>query len=157
MFLRTETHPETLLIGQHLKMSLAENRTPELWKAFMPRRREIKMPLNDTLYSLEIYPSDYYAVFDLHREFEKWAAVPVDKSSQIPPGFQPLLLPQGLYAVFLHKGPASEGEKTYRFIHETWLPKSNYKLDDRPHLAIMDERYKGEHPDSEEEIWIPIV
>jgi len=64
--------------------------------------------------------------------------------------------PEGLYAVFVHKGAASEGPKTYQYIFTTWLPASDYQLDNRPHFAIMGEKYKGEDPGSEEELWIPI-
>ena len=57
---------------------------------------------------------------------------------------------------FLHRGPASEGMKTYQYIFQTWLPVSGYRLDDRPHFAVMGEKYKKEDPDSEEEIWVPV-
>jgi AraC family transcriptional regulator len=33
---------EKKLIGQKLSMSLIENRTGELWRSFMPRRKEIQ-------------------------------------------------------------------------------------------------------------------
>jgi AraC family transcriptional regulator len=67
-----------------------------------------------------------------------------------------ITLPQGLYAVFVHKGAASEGPKTYQYILGAWLPNSDFKLDNRPHFAIRGEKYKSEDPDSEEELWIPI-
>jgi AraC family transcriptional regulator len=40
----------------------------------------------------------------------------------IPEGMETLVLPAGLYAVFIHKGPASTGPATYQYIFETWLP-----------------------------------
>ncbi len=67
-----------------------------------------------------------------------------------------IVTPTGLYAVFIHKGPASEGKKTYEFIFGVWLPESDYELDNRPHFAVMGEKYKNNAPDSEEELWIPI-
>jgi AraC family transcriptional regulator len=42
------------------------------------------------------------------------------------------------------------------YIFNTWLPQSNYQLAPRPHFEILGEKYKNNHPDSEEEIWIPI-
>jgi AraC family transcriptional regulator len=42
------------------------------------------------------------------------------------------------------------------YIFNTWLPKSGYQLDRRPHFEILGEKYKNNNPDSEEEIWIPI-
>lgn len=38
---RIETLVEKKLIGKRLRMSLADNRTGELWRSVMPRRREI--------------------------------------------------------------------------------------------------------------------
>ena len=67
-----------------------------------------------------------------------------------------LILPGGLYAVFVHKGPASEGLRTYEYIFGKWLPASDFLLDDRPHFALIGKRYKHKDPNSEEEIWIPI-
>ncbi len=67
-----------------------------------------------------------------------------------------LILPGGLYAVFLYKGPAGAGSKLYQYIFETWLANSEFLLDNRPHFALMGGKYKNEDPNSEEEIWIPI-
>jgi AraC family transcriptional regulator len=61
-----------------------------------------------------------------------------------------------MYAVFIHKGPASKGPETYNYIFGTWLPGSDYILDSRPHFALMGEKYKNDDPASEEEIWIPV-
>jgi AraC family transcriptional regulator len=65
-------------------------------------------------------------------------------------------LPEGLYAVFLHRGPATTGPKTFEYIFQTWLPASEYFLDHRPHFEILGTNYKNDDPDSEEEIWIPV-
>ncbi|HLT33108.1 MAG TPA: GyrI-like domain-containing protein, partial [Aquaticitalea sp.] len=43
---------------------------------------------------------------------------------------------------------------TYQYIYGQWIPNSEYELDDRPHFALMGEKYKD--PESEEEFWIPI-
>ncbi len=64
--------------------------------------------------------------------------------------------PSGLYAVFIHKGDASTAPKTFEYIFGTWLPNSEYLLDNRPHFEILGEKYKNEDPNSEEEVWIPI-
>jgi AraC family transcriptional regulator len=67
-----------------------------------------------------------------------------------------IVFPSGLYAVFLHKGPASTASKTYRYIYQKWVSNSEFSIDDKPHFAIMGEKYKPTSQDSEEEIWIPI-
>ena len=157
MFLRIAALDETYVVGMHVTMSLIDNKTAQLWQGFMPKRKEIKHPLNNELYSLEVYDSiQYFAAFNPAATFEKWAAVAVSNHDDIPEGMDVLCLPTGQYAVFLHKGPASNGLKTYQYIFGTWLPESNYVLEHRPHFALMGDKYINNHPDSEEEIWIPV-
>jgi AraC family transcriptional regulator len=154
---RIETLTEKKLIGQRIKMSYSDNKTFELWRGFMPRRKEIKNAVVPELYSLEIYPEGFFSKFSPERQFEKWAAVEVKSFESVPGGLETLILPGGLYAVFIHRGPASAGPRTYSHIFETWLPQNpDYRLDDRPHFALMGEKYRNEDPDSEEEIWIPL-
>ena len=74
----------------------------------------------------------------------------------VPYEMETITSPKGLYVVFVHKGATSEGPKTYQYIFIVWLPNSDFQLDNRPHFAIMVEKYKSEDPDSEEELWIPI-
>lgn len=156
MFLRTEALPEKKLAGNKTKMSFAGNTTFELWRSFMPRRKEIINAAGNDLYSIDIYPPGFFTPFNPAREFEKWAAAEVKDHNIVPEGMSTLIIPAGLYAVFLHRGPASEGPKTYRYIFETWFPSSGFSLDDRPHFALMGEKYKNNDPRSEEEIWIPV-
>ena len=61
----------------------------------------------------------------------------------------------GLYAVFDYKG-SSNDPSIFQFIFGTWLPSSDYVLDDRPHFEVLGDKYKNNDPNSEEEIWIPI-
>lgn len=138
-------------------MSLLNNRTEELWKSFMPRKKEIVPSIGSELYSVEIYDSpSYFASFNPTGEFEKWAAVKVEKFEIIPVGMKTVIIPTGLYAVFPFKGMASEAPKLYQYIIGSWIPDSIYELDHRPHFALMGEKYKNNDPDSEEEFWIPI-
>jgi AraC family transcriptional regulator len=144
------------LAGKRMTMSLAVNRTGELWRSLMPRRREITNNIGADLYSLQVYPEKYFEAFDPRREFQKWALVEVKDFGDLPDDIETFNLPGGLYAVFLHRGPASEGPKTFQYIFTKWLPRSLYVLDDRPHFEILGEKYKNEAPDSEEEIWVPV-
>jgi AraC family transcriptional regulator len=153
---RFEILPEKKFAGKRLMMSFSGNRTRELWQTFMPRRKEITNSVGDELYSIEVYAPQFFDKFDPEAEFEKWAAVEVSGFENIPEDMETIVLPQGLYAVFLHKGPASDGAKTYRYIFDEWMPNSEYLIDQRPHSAVMGEKYKHEDPDSEEELWIPV-
>ncbi|MFZ6013554.1 MAG: GyrI-like domain-containing protein [Bacteroidota bacterium] len=153
---RIETLTEKKLIGTRTAMSFAENKTGELWRSFMPRRKEIMNAIGRELYSINIYSLSFFYQFNPTTPFEKWAAIEVTDFSVIPHAMETITLAGGLYAVFLHKGAASTGPKTFQYIFSTWLPNSDYMLDDRPHFELLGEKYKNEDPASEEEIWIPI-
>jgi AraC family transcriptional regulator len=122
----------------------------------MPRQKTITNNIGLELYSVEIYQPNFFNNFDPAAVFEKWAAVEVKNFDVVPDHMESLIIPSGLYAVFVHKGPASEGPKTYQYILGTWLPKAEFLLDNRPHFALMGEKYKNNDPTSEEELWIPI-
>ena len=122
----------------------------------MPVRREIKNIIGKELYSIEVYETLYFNNYNPEKEFDKWAAVEVTDFETVPEDMETLISPRGLYAVFLHKGAASKGPETYQYIFGTWLPASDFLLDDRPHFAVMGEKYKNDDPDSEEEVWIPV-
>jgi AraC family transcriptional regulator len=155
-------HPEIrnltkkYLAGKRLKMSFTLNRTSELWRSFMPHRKEILNAAGPELYSVEVYGPSHFAKFNPAAEFDKWAAVEVKDTDTVPEGMETLTLPAGLYAVFNYRGPASQALATYQNIFQNWLPQSHLLVDDRPHFTVMGERYKGEEQDSEEEIWIPV-
>ncbi len=153
---RIDVISEKKIIGMKIIMSFADNKTVHLWRSFMPRLKEIKNNIGSDLYSIEVYNPSFFRSFNPKAEFEEWAGIEVTDFENVPVGMHPITIPEGIYAVFVHKGPASAGMKTYQYIFETWLPNSVYLLDDRPHFALMGEKYKHEEHDSEEEIWIPI-
>lgn len=138
-------------------MTLSANQTAELWQSFMPQRKEIRNNLNTELISVEVYDQNLdFKDFNPKTEFEKWAAVEVPTFEEIPENMEALTLTGGLYAVFQYKGAANDFASTFRYIFETWLPASGYSLDNRPHFEVMGEKYKGNDPSSEEEIWVPV-
>lgn len=147
---------ELKLVGQRMTMSLSANRTRELWQKFMERRNEIPNAIGTTLYSIQLYDDLYFKTFSPYSTFEKLAAVEVTNFDDVPPEMEAFTLPSGLYAVFFHKGAATTGPTTLNYIFSTWLPYSEYSLDNRPHFEVLGEKYKNDDPDSEEEIWIPI-
>jgi len=94
--------------------------------------------------------------FNPNTGFEKWAAVETSDFNDIPEELETYTLKGGLCAVFVHKGPASEFQKTFQFIFSQWLPKSEYELDTRAHFELLGNKYENNDPNSEEEVWIPI-
>lgn len=154
---RIETLAEKKLVGKRIRMSFADNKTKQLWQSFMPRRTEIVGSVGTDLFSLEVYGNPlFFLNFNPLVDFDKWAAIEVGDFDNIPAEMETLILPSGLYAVFIHQGPASEGKTTYDYIFRMWLPNSDFVVDDRPHFALMGAKYKNDDPSSEEEIWIPI-
>jgi AraC family transcriptional regulator len=91
------------------------------------------------LMSMEIYHDDsYFNEFDLTKHFEKWAVVEVSAFESIPVGMHAFELPGGLYAQFMHHGPAADFAKTFGHIFTVWLPDSGYRIDNsRPHFEVM--------------------
>jgi AraC family transcriptional regulator len=148
--------PVTPLAGIRKKKTLLHDKTRELWQEFMPRVKTVPNRTGNELYSAQIYPVDYFESFQPKVEFEKWAAAPVVHIGSIPENMELLLIPEGWYAVFHYKGPAGD-PKIFNYIFGVWLPSSEYQLDERPHFEILGDKYKNDHPDSEEEIWIPVL
>ena len=144
------------LIVYRLTISFANNRTAELWRSFMPRRKEVTNTVSNDLYSLQVYGKDFFKNFDPSAEFEKWALTEVTDFNTIPEGMETFVLPGGLYAVFHYKGNPANAAEVFRYILQEWLPQSGYELDNRPHFEVLGEKYNNGSDESEEEIWIPI-
>lgn len=148
---------EKKLVGRHLSMSLANNKTHELWKSVMTDLKTIKNRLNTELISMQVYNSNHnFNAFQPEAVFEKWAAAEVADLNSIPDGMESFVLKGGLYAVFSYKGNQQQATAAFQYIFGTWLPSSHYTIDNRPHFEILGDKYKNGDPDSEEEIWIPI-
>jgi AraC family transcriptional regulator len=149
------TSPEKKLIGMRLKMSFVDYKVRELWKSFMPRRREIGNLEGSDMFSVAVYAPGHFENFNPANEFERWAAVEVTGFNNLPPGMEAFILPAGLYAVFHYTGLNSD-TSIFHYILGTWLPGSDYELDHRPHFEVLGDKYKNNDPASEEQIWIPI-
>jgi AraC family transcriptional regulator len=152
---RIENLTEKKLIGKRISMSLANNKTGELWQNFMPKRRIISNNVSNDLISLQVYKPTHFSDFKPDNEFEKWATVEVTNFDVVPVDMETFSLEGGLYAVFDYKGSGSD-PSIFQYIFRTWLPVSDYMLDTRPHFEVLGDKYKNNDPSSEEEIWIPI-
>jgi len=152
---RIETTDERKLVGKRLSMSFANYRVDELWKSFMPRRKDITNNLTNDLISVAVYQPTHFADFKPTSEFERWATVEVADFDHVPNEMETFVLPSGLYAVFDYKGSSTDNS-IFQYILGTWLPGSDYVLDNRPHFEVLGDKYKNNDPASEEEIWIPI-
>ena len=136
-------------------MSLADYKVGELWKSFMPKIKDITNNLTNDLISLAIYKPTHFSDFKPSNEFERWATIEVSDFDNISNELDTFVLPSGLYAVFDYKGLSTDNS-IFQSILGTWLPNSDYVLDDRPHFEVLSDKYKNNDQTSEEEIWIPI-
>jgi AraC family transcriptional regulator len=57
--------------------------------------------------------------------------------------------------VFHYKGLSTD-TSIFQYIFGTYLPASEYELDQRPHFEILGDKYKNMDTESEEDIYIPI-
>ena len=154
---RIETREETSLIGIRQHGTSGGEGTAALWRRFMPRREEINARVGSDLISMRVYLRSASEPLTQTTPFDEWAAVEVSHAEEVPAGMEPFTLPGGTYAVFIHRGPAVTFPRTAAHIFGTWLPRSGYELDTRPHFAVMPAGYRPDDPDAEEEIWIPVV
>ncbi len=116
---RIELLSEKKLVGIRLSMSFSNYTIGELWRMFIPRRKEITNLLTDDLISVVNYASGHFSNFKPTNEFERWAAIEVSNFDSIPPGMEKFVLSKGLYAVFKYakyknNDPTSE--------EEIWIP-----------------------------------
>src|SRR5690554_6442584 len=153
---KIENFPEKKLAGVRTEMSFLENKIQELWQNFMGQKHQITNVEGSDLYSAEVYDPQFFKHFNPSKTFEKWAAVEVSDFQNLPENMHPLIFEAGLYAVFTYKGPASKAPEMYQFIYSSWIPSSDYVIDNRPHVALMDENYDRSSLESEEKIFIPI-
>ena len=150
--------PAKKVLGKHLRMSVVNDRTFELFSRFMKQRKEIMNNVDTDLICMQVYdPIADFRNFTINTEFEKWAAVEVLDFDIIPEGMEMHTIEGGLYAVFIHYGPPQTyGQTTYPMIFHQWLPSSEYVLDQRTHFMVMGAKYNPTSADSEEEIWVPV-
>lgn len=154
---RIETIKEKTLVGLQIRMTLANNKTSELWRAFLPRKEEIQHRTHTDRYSIQVFDlSQNINPFTPHTEFDKWAAVEVSDTTHLPQGMKSITIEAGKYAVFIHHGAAHAFQKTYDHIFGVWLPASGYQFDHRPQFEIMKANYNPFDENAQEEVWIPI-
>ena len=158
MFSRIESLPPTLIVGMSKHIKLTPSEITALWKAFMPRLKEISNRKGSDIFSVQIYDQGISLEnFNPDTLVIKWAAVPVNDFSNIhPEGMQQHLINGGLYAVFIHKGLPAAFPATMNYIFKEWLPNSEYAFDNREQFEIMGDKYRNNDPISEEEVWIPV-
>ncbi len=105
------TLTEKKCIGLSQNMSYADYQAQEIWKRFMPRRNEIKNRVVADYLSIQVFGNMYWNAFNADNTFQKWAAVEVSVLEDIPAEMDTIIIPPGLYAVYVYKGDVSNGTR----------------------------------------------
>jgi len=145
--------PGFSLTGISAEMSLYNNLTPDLWGHFRRAQKQHFTADPDFFYSVNVYPNGYFEHFNPTILFTKYAGVAAEYAANTDLPWEKFELSGGLYAVFRHKGPDTS---IFQYIYSQWLPQSGYELDNRPHFEKLPSNYIPGHPESTEEIYIPI-
>lgn len=150
--------PEKLLAGCLIEMSYAADKTPLLFRTFMPHRHAIAHKTDAHIFLVNILPGQLQPTgLTPETRFEKCGGVEVSAKGELPEGLTYFTLPGGHYAVFIHKGPAAAFMGTFHFIFNTWLPASVWEYDVTRHrFERIPPGYKPDDADAQEEIWIPV-
>ena len=149
--------PTKRIVGKNIDMSLSDNKTAELWRSFMISRNEVLDRVGEEYYSINIYAPDFsMKQMNMETRFVKWAGVEVSTTNNVPEDMNLFEIPEGLYAVFIHKGGVEAFGATMNHIFSEWMPSSDYMWDNRPQFEVLGKKYKNNIDDSEEEVWIPI-
>ena len=106
---------EKKMLGMRLEMSLVTNKTGDLFRKFMPRRKEIKTIISDGTYALQQYD---FKSFTPQTIFEKWACVEVNDFEFVPDEMETFTIKSGLYAVFIHKGTTTDFMKSMQYLYK---------------------------------------
>lgn len=157
-----KTMPEKKFVGMGTKFIsiLSKDRDnyikiPQLWQRYNQRNKEVPHRTGQTEYGIcFVVPKDQRSHPE---ECYYLAGAEVTKVDELPEGFEARTIPAGEYAVFTHKGTLDKLEHTMSYIYGSWLPKSGRKLRDAPEIEAYDQRFKIDSPDSELDIYIPIV
>lgn len=157
---RIESVGEKKLVGMHRPMSfdrgqMAMEVVGALWRDFRSRVSEVEGRVGPDFVSMRLYEEPLASAPSADARFEQWAAVEVSEFDE-GADMARHSLSGGLYAVFIHRGPASAFAATARYIYGEWLPGSAYELDDREHFEVLGPSYRPDDPEATEEVWIPI-
>lgn len=153
---RPETHViglTTRFIGGSSPSRNSQKVIPALWEEVFAKAGTITHRKGSHGFGVYWPPADRQTHPD---EMEYLAGTEVEPDAEPPAGFRKITLPGGRYAVFTHRGKLSELPRTLQEIYGNWLPTATHMLRDAPHFESYDQRFRGDEPDSEWDICIPV-
>lgn len=150
---------EIKIVGMTTKTSLANNRIPKLWNAFLKRKDEIPGTTHPEIIIGVAHKAHDFNSSDFHENTTYLYAVgkKIKDTVNIPEGMELMTIPSCKYAIFRHKGKFDKFGLSYIYIYGSWFPKSNYGVSNSPDLEWYDNRFLGaDNDNSEIDIYISI-
>lgn len=144
------------LVGLWREISQVSDETSALWREFGPRKADIANRASTDSVSMRVYPGHAGEIFDPVARIHKWAAVEVLDFDQVPADMSQWTTQGGLYAIFVHRGSATD-LSTFEYIFGEWLPTCAFELDHREHFEILPADYNPFDTRAHEEICVPIT
>lgn len=146
------TRPAVKLIGITKQYDNADLSLSRLWSAFKPYKAQIKNRISDESFGIyEFYEEDEDKV-----NFSYVCCAAVANFDHIPPGMIARVLPEQLYAKFIHRGSINNLDKSLKYIWGSWLPKSHYEYVEKPDFELYPAGYNVMDAQSEMALHIPI-
>jgi len=114
------------------------SKLPPLWAQFVQRLQEIPHRVPGMCYGLVQQTA---ADSDL---LEYYAAVAVERVSDLPEGMASIELPATQYARFTHRGLPAQLDTTVNYVYSSWLLQSSYRHSGGPDLEFYGDDYVPE-------------
>ncbi|MBN1487082.1 MAG: GyrI-like domain-containing protein [Anaerolineae bacterium] len=141
------TKPAFTVVGLKYHGKNEANELPQLWAELNPRIDEIQHQTGYAAYGV-------CGAMDTEGNFDYVAGFAVTSTEDIPEGMVAWEVPEQRYAVFECTLPTIH--KTYEYIHQTWLPQSEYERTNGPDFELYGEYFDPSNPGSPMYIYIPI-
>jgi AraC family transcriptional regulator len=144
--------PEMLYIGMTIshEVTLPDNTAvPELWSVFLQRSSEI-----------EFVSGPYVGIAsDVYEDetADYTAAIQVTNTDRVPHGMEATFTEAGQYAEFTHRGPLSDLYESMHYIHDEWLPRSDYTGNCGSQIEIYPEDTDINDANFEMKILVPLI
>ena len=106
--------------------------------------------------------TDAFGIYEEYFETEESigfsyiCSVEVSDFDSVPEGMISRIISEQMYAVFRHNGSLSFLPETLKYIWGSWLPKSNYKYDEKPDFELYSPGIQPEDPDHLLFLHIPV-
>ena len=127
---------------------------PALWHRFLAISENVPDEIAGAHYGVCIDDRDPAAGAP---GFFYMACTGVTSLERVPEGMVGYTVPAGKYAVFTHRGPISTFARTITKIWREEIPAAGLKTTGAPDLEVYGERFRGESPESEVEVWVPVA